>query len=122
MIETTLLDYLAPRMPGVNLAFDEAANSATPFIEFSVLNNTEMRTTEQTSSHHITEFELECWQKTAVSAKALADQLKTILRDYRGTMGTLYVFSLRFYNEFSGYSKDKLYYRNITINISYKQG
>jgi hypothetical protein len=122
MIETTLIDYLAPLLNGVNLALDEAANSSVPLIELSVLSEPKNRTTELTSNHLTIELEIECWNKNAVSAKALCEQLRTALQDYRGVMGTYFVFAVRFYNEFSGYSKDKLYYRNTTINISYKKG
>lgn len=122
-ITTDLMGYLEANNPGdVSFALNQAMpDEKAPIVEVTMQSNRRTRTTKQTSSTEITEFEVECWERNTVAAGQLSDDLIELLEDYRGAMGASNVMATRITNEYQGSDgAAELYHSTFTVTFTHQ--
>jgi hypothetical protein len=124
-IEKALFDWLSNLYPKTPFALDNSELDELPYVLISTDDTDQLKTTGAISSLIQATFEVECWGKNTLDTRLLSNKIIASLRDLTGVVGQLPAYDIQFtrvHNQQTGHDKGStVYYRNFTLNISYKE-
>ena len=123
-VQTDLFDYLDGVIAGSFHLTTAPPDAGVPLIEITKDDKKRTRTTGVTSPVKITEFQIECWERTAARAETLAESIIALLEDFNGTLNSspgTRVFASRIFNEFAGSdNSSELFYSSFNVSFSHR--
>jgi hypothetical protein len=122
-IENAVRAYIIAQIPGTTVVRTSADPAlALPFVLLTTDDDEETRTTGVTLNSKQLELTVDCWAATPTAAAALADQIKSVFRDYVGSFGGYQIMFSRFFNSFDSRDGEAAQFaRSFTLLLTYQE-
>lgn len=96
-------------------------NKAKPLAIVYLDDQSRIKTFDGTNATKDAQFQIDVYGETVASMQTVATEILSVLTDYKGLMGTYYVYDIDIESENNGFETDtELYSHSIFLTVTYR--